>query len=262
MPADETKKILLLGDVYGAPGCRALFFGLPKLKKMYEPDFVVVNGENASNGFGLDSDMMFKFFSSGVDVITSGNHIWQQEDLIPFLDSEARLLRPGNYPSGNPGKGLAIVNGMAVINLQGRYGMMPLDCPFRTGKVLCEKARRETPIVIIDFHAENTTEKESLGFFLDGKVSAVVGTHTHVQTADEKILPKGTAYITDLGMCGPVESVIGSESASSIKKQLTQMPYKPVVSEGESALCGVLVTVDSVTGMAESIERIQYRGGV
>lgn len=262
MPANSQIKVLLLGDVYGAPGCRALFFGLPTLKKQLEPDLVIVNGENACGGFGLDSSMMFKFFEIGVDVITSGNHIWQQEDLLPYLDSEPRLLRPANYPPANPGKGLAFSKGCAVINLQGRYNLAPIDCPFRTGLSVVEKARKQTPLIFVDFHAENTTEKEALGFYLDGKVTAVVGTHTHVQTADEKILPKGTAYLTDLGMCGPCESVIGSDPAASAIKQRTQMPYKPVVCEGPASLNGVLVTADPKTGKALSIERINYPCGL
>jgi metallophosphoesterase (TIGR00282 family) len=255
-------KVLLLGDVYGAPGCRALFFGLPKLRKQYEPDIVAVNGENACDGFGLDSAMMFKFFEAGVDVITSGNHIWQQDDLIPYLDSEPRLLRPANYPSGNPGKGIAFSNGCAVINLQGRYSMQPVDCPFRTGLAIAEKARKQTPLLFVDFHAENTAEKEALGFYLDGKVTAVVGTHTHVQTADEKILPNGTAYITDIGMCGPAESVIGSDPQSSILKQMTQMPYKPVVCENPASIQGVLIEADRESGKALSITRIDFPCGV
>lgn len=265
MPVDKansTAKVLLLGDVYGDPGCRALFFCLPKLRKQLEPDFVVVNGENASGGFGLDAAMMGKFFDAGVDVITSGNHIWQQEDIIPYLDSEPMLLRPANYPSRNPGKGLAIKNGVAVINLQGRYSMLPIDCPFKAGMTLAERARKQTPLVFVDFHAESASEKEALGFYLDGQVTAVVGTHTHVQTADEKILPKGTAYITDLGMCGPYESVIGSDPALAISKQETQMPYKPVVSDSPAYIQGALIEADTVSGKALSISRVCLACGI
>lgn len=260
MPADPAlsiKRVLLLGDVYGAPGRRALFFKLPSLARELGPDLVVVNGENAADdGFGLDSASMFQFFEAGVDVVTSGNHIWQQRDLIPYLDSEARLLRPANYPAGNPGHGFVAIKGFAVVNLQGRCEMLPVDCPFKAGLAAVEKARRQTPLVIVDFHAESAAEKEALGFCLDGLATAVVGTHTHVQTADEKILPKGTAYITDLGMCGPENSVIGSEPEVSIRKQLTQMPYKPPVSGNEGRLRGVLVEADAATGRAVSIRRI------
>ena len=253
MPADGTLKVLLLGDVYGAPGCRALIFKLPQLKKQFNPDFVIVNGENACAGFGLDRDMMYRFLQAGVDVITGGNHIWQQEDLLPCLDSEPRLLRPANYPPSNPGRGMTVIDKIAVINLQGRYGMQPLDCPFRTALNLVREARRQTPLIFVDFHAENTAEKEALGFLLDGKVTAVVGSHTHVQTADAKILPGGTAYITDMGMCGPSESVIGSDPASAVLKQRTQMPYKPVVAETAPVINGVLVCARRGTGRALEI---------
>lgn len=261
MLANGIFKALLLGDVYGDPGCRALFFGLEKLKQQYKPDFVIVNGENASGGFGLNAQMMHNFFDAGVDVITGGNHTWQQEDIIPCLDSQPRLLRPANYPSSNPGHGLVIYKDVAVINLQGRVNMTPIDCPFRTADKLIEQASKQTKLIFVDFHAENTVEKETMGFYLDGRVTAVVGTHTHVQTADEKILPLKTAYITDLGMTGPADSVIGSEPESSIIKQKTQMPYRPVVKEGAAMINGVCVTACVETGEALAIERFNIGFG-
>ncbi|MFA7109641.1 MAG: TIGR00282 family metallophosphoesterase [Sphaerochaetaceae bacterium] len=262
MPGKKQIKALLLGDVYGNPGCRALFMGLPQLIKTYKTDIVVVNGENAAdNGFGLAYAQMRRFFDSGVDVITSGNHIWQQEDLMSSLDKEPNLLRPANYPPSVPGHGYTIVNGIGVINLQGRYSMIPLDCPFRAAKSIVEKIKGKTNAILVDFHAESNQEKEALGFWLDGKVSAVVGTHTHVQTADAKILPEKTAYITDLGMCGPLDSVIGSQPSSSVRKQLLQMPFKPVVKEGKAALRGVCITINPENGKAENIEVINQEFG-
>jgi len=260
MPAKKQIKALLLGDVYGNSGCRALFIGLPQLIKKYKADIIVVNGENAAdNGFGLTYKQMRGFFDSGVNVITSGNHIWQQEDLLQSLDKEPNLLRPANYPSNDPGHGYTIVNEIGVINVQGRFNMIPIDDPFKISKQIIEKIQGKTKAIIVDFHAENPQEKEALGFYLDGKVSAVVGTHTHVQTADAKILPEGTAYITDLGMCGPVDSVIGSTPESAIRKQLLQMPFKPVVKEGSAAIRGVCVTIDEATGKAENIETIDWK---
>ena len=199
--------------------------GLNTLVKETRADVVIANGENAANGFGLSVSLMNQFFNLGVHAITSGNHIWQQDELRPFLDSEKRLLRPANYPPQVPGHGSVVLqireHKVAVLNLQGRQSMSPIDCPFRVGDEHVDRLSKQTKIIIVDFHAENTTEKEALGFYLDGKVSCVVGTHTHVQTADEKILPKGTAYITDLGMCGPTKSVIGSDPVLSIARSIS-----------------------------------------
>ncbi len=208
----KTMVVLLLGDVCGQPGSRALFLGLHTLVKDYRADMVIVNGENAAGGFGLNAELMNQFFSLGVNVITSGNHIWQQDDLRPLLESEKRLLRPANYPPAAPGHGSVVVeikgHKVGVLNLQGRQSLPSIDCPFRVGSDQVAKLRKQTPLILVDFHAENPEEKEALALYFDGKVSAVVGTHTHVQTADEKILPHKTAYITDLGLCGPSESVI------------------------------------------------------
>ncbi|MFA7117271.1 MAG: TIGR00282 family metallophosphoesterase [Sphaerochaetaceae bacterium] len=257
------KKILnalMLGDVCGQPGCRALFVGLRSLVKETHADIVVVNGENAANGFGLSIANMNQFFSLGVDVVTSGNHIWQQEELRPFLDSEPRLLRPANYPAGVVGHGMAIVSTklgpVVVINVQGRVELPQIDDPFRISQEMIVKAQKQSKVILVDFHAEFTEEKEALGFFLDGKASVVVGTHTHVQTCDEKILPKKTAYITDMGFCGPRESVIGSDPQTAIEKQLSQMPLRSEIADHSPVIQGVLVKIDYESGSALSIERI------
>jgi metallophosphoesterase (TIGR00282 family) len=255
MPAD-TMKALLLGDVYGASGCRAVSFLLPQLKQSTQADIVIVNGENATEGFSLALEEMNTIFKAGADVITSGNHIWGSDDIRPFLDTRNEMLRPANYPPGVPGHGSCIVNGIGVINIQGRVSMPAIDDPFRCAATLVGKLSKEVKAIFVDFHAECPQEKEAMAYFLDGSVTAVVGTHTHVQTADQRILAKGTAYITDLGLCGPLESVIGSEVGLSISKQLEQMPYKPVQSENPSTLQGVIVTFDSSTGKALSIQRL------
>ncbi|MFA7670658.1 MAG: TIGR00282 family metallophosphoesterase [Sphaerochaetaceae bacterium] len=266
MSSNQTVTALILGDVIGQPGFRALFMGLPNLIKRLRADFVVLNGENADNGFGLNQELARQFYSLGVDVITSGNHIWQKEAIYPLLKSDNRLLRPANYNSKVIGKGDTIIEKkgrkFGVINLQGRHQMLPIDCPFQVGSALVDKMRKETNLIFVDFHAENAQEKEALGLYLDGKVSAIVGTHTHVQTADEKILPNKTAYITDLGMCGPLGGVIGSQAAIAIERQLTQLPLKSEILDGESTLQGVVVKVDSKTGKALTIERINDSFGL
>ncbi len=240
--------------------------GLPLLRKEFHADIVVVNGENAANGFGLSAEIMRQFFERGADVITTGNHIWQQDDILPFLDSEPRLLRPANYPPQVPGHGSVVVEPggrkVAVLNLQGRTMLPSIDCPFRIGLETVEKLKKQTPVVLVDFHAEATDEKEALAFHLDGKASVVVGTHTHVQTADEKILPGGTGYISDLGMSGPLDSVIGSNPAISIQKQQTQMPLRNEILEAPGSLQGVCCTIDAATGKAKSIVRFSRQFGV
>ncbi len=255
----KRKNILMIGDISGVPGMGALFLGLSQLIKKYKADFVVVNGENAASGFGLSDEDYMKIKQYGADVITSGNHIWQRPEIYPLLDEKDDLLRPINYPKGVMGHGFCVVKkgdvSYAVINAQGRIDMPMTDCPFKATKEVADKLRRQGHIVLVDFHAENSMEKEAMGFYLDGIAAAVVGTHTHVQTMDEKILPKGTAYITDLGMSGVQHKVIGSNPEISIQRQLTQVPLKSEVSEGEGVLKGVLISVDADTLSALEIVR-------
>ena len=259
MPADKIN-ILFLGDVVGQPGTRAVFFNLKNLIKKYNADFTVINGENSADGFGLLPAAADQFFQSGADVITTGNHVWQKVELYPYLDEKEAILRPANFPQGVPGHGSFIVEKhgvkLGVMNLQGRENMSSIECPFRYGRELAKKLRRETPVILVDFHAESSSEKEALGCYLDGQVSAVVGTHTHVQTADERILKGGTAYITDVGMTGPEESVIGTIKEISIERSLTQMPLKMEIADLPVTFCGVLIKVDVQSGKALSIERI------
>ncbi len=261
MADKRTLTALLLGDVLGQPGCRALFIGLPQLIKQYRADIIVVNGENAEHGFGLTDELARQFFSLGVHAITSGNHIWQREEFRATLEQDERILRPANYPSSAPGHGSVILDirgvKVGVINVQGRMNMGPLDCPFQVASSLVERMKKSTGAILIDFHAELPQEKEALAHHLDGKVSAVVGTHTHVQTLDERILPKGTAYITDMGMCGPLDSVIGSDPMIAIKRQMTQVPYRNEIVDAPAHLQGVVVTIDVSTKKALSITRIK-----
>jgi len=266
MSKNRTITALMLGDVIGQPGCRALFIGLPQLIKRLRADIVVLNGENAADGFGLTEDLARQFFALGVHVITTGNHIWQQEEIRPFLEQDQRILRPANYPAQVPGRGSTIIevsgNKIGVLNVQGRHQMMPIDCPFQVSRSLVEKMSKQTSIILVDFHAELPQEKEALGLYLDGKVSVVVGTHTHVQTADERILPKGTAYLTDLGMSGPLDGVIGSVPAIAIERQMTQIPLRNKILDGASYLQGVVCTIDGDSGKALSITRISEQFGL
>jgi len=257
----NTITALILGDIFGTPGIRALYTALPTLRKEHKADVVIVNGENAAEGLGITPDMAEQLFNSGIDAITSGNHIWHKREIIDLLESERPLIRPANYPPAAPGRGTTVLQTrgiqVGVVNLQGRERMSSLDCPFRIGKELVKKLREKCAIVLVDFHAEDTEEKESLGFYLDGIASAVVGTHTHTQTADEKILPNGTAYITDIGMTGPAGSVIGSRKEISIQRSLTQMPLKMEVSSNNAIIQGVKLVLDTETGTAKKIERIE-----
>ena len=258
-------RVLFLGDVVGQPGCRALFMGLKNLVKSTRADMVIGNGENAADGHGITPELAATFFASGVDVITSGNHIWQKKDIYPILESNPNLLRPANYPSQTPGKGYTTLNvrgfSVGVMNLQGRRDMATINCPFQSAKDILRKERKNSKVVLIDFHAESPEEKEAFALYLDGQVSAVVGTHTHIQTSDERIFPGGCAYITDLGMTGPAESIIGSSKDISIRRSLTQMPLKLEVAEAEAVLSGAVVGIDPETGRALEIKRFQNRLG-
>ena len=255
----DNLRVLMVGDVSGSAGMGALFIGLSSLLRDKKADFVIINGENAAGGFGITREDYASLKSMGADVITSGNHIWQKEEILPLLDSSDDILRPINYPDPCVGKGWTIKKKgnieIGVINAQGRMSMSPIDDPMKRTDQAVREIRKRTPLIFVDFHAEDTVEKEAFAFYLDGKVSAVCGTHTHVQTADEKILPKGTAYITDLGLTGVTDAVIGSDPAKSIERQLTQLPIKSEVASGEAHIQGVVITVNSESGKAESIER-------
>ncbi|HEX16093.1 MAG TPA: TIGR00282 family metallophosphoesterase [Deltaproteobacteria bacterium] len=259
-------RILFIGDVVGRAGRRAVREVLPLLKREEEIDFVVANGENAAGGIGITPEKAEELLSMGVDVITSGNHIWKKREILPYLDRHPRILRPANYPPGAPGRGSGVYTArdgtrVAVLNLEGRVFMRPLESPFRVSEQQIEILKGQTPIVIVDFHAEATSEKMAMGWFLDGEVTAVIGTHTHVQTSDERILPGGTAYITDAGMTGPVNSVIGMKKEIAIQGFLTQLPNRFEVAAGEVELQGVILEVEETTGRALEIRRVKRKPG-
>jgi metallophosphoesterase (TIGR00282 family) len=248
--------VLVVGDIIGQPGRKAVHEILPLLRQQYKLDMVIVNAENAAGGFGLTPAIAQEFIEIGVHVLTSGNHIWAQKDIIPELDSGMPILRPLNYPPGVPGKGYIITGEAMVVNLMGRTFMNDIDCPFRAMDRLLEETEDRPPVIIVDFHAEATSEKMAMGWYLDGRVSAVLGTHTHVGTIDAQILPQGTAYVTDIGMTGPTDSIIGDDVASVLKRFLTGMPHHLSVGKGQPVLNAVLVDVDDDSGRAISIERV------
>jgi metallophosphoesterase (TIGR00282 family) len=250
-------RILAIGDVVGKPGRRAVAALVPGLRRDLRIDIVIANGENAAAGRGLTVGTARELLGAGVDVITSGNHIWDQKEILPYLDSEAPVVRPANYPEGVPGRGVVQFRGVTIINLMGRTFMYEIDDPFRCADRLLEAVPVGTPIVV-DMHAEATSEKVGMGWYLDGRVSAVFGTHTHVPTADPRLLPKGTAFISDVGMCGPRDSIIGVDPEGPIQKFLTGMPARFVVAERSSAVQfnSVLIELDDHTGKARSIERV------
>jgi len=250
-------RILMIGDVIGKPGRDAVRALLPDLKHEKSIDFVICNGENTAGGYGITADTAAELLDSGVDVLTSGNHIWDKKEIIPLMDEGLPLIRPANYPDA-PGKGHIYKDGVTVVNLMGRVFMAPLDCPFRAADALLEKLKEEggSKVIIVDFHAEATSEKQAMGWYLDGRVSGVFGTHTHVGTVDAKILPKGTAYLTDVGMTGPQDSVIGSSVETVLERFLTALPNRLSVADGPCILNSVLVDVDEETGKASLIERI------
>ena len=245
--ADKVKA-LVLGDLIGHSGMRALFVTLHTLIKKYDADIVILNGENADDGFGITPDIANKLFAMGVDVITSGNHIWQKRAIFPLLEKDPRILRPANYPKGVPGKGFSIVQKkgikFGVLNLIGRVSLAQVDCPFSVAKKIINEQKKNCDLFLVDFHAESVNEKEALAFFLDGEICALWGTHTHVQTADERILPKGTAYMSDIGMIGPYYSVIGSDPQISIRRMMSQLPLKSQVLDSEAIICGASIEID------------------
>ncbi|MEE9155441.1 MAG: TIGR00282 family metallophosphoesterase [Gemmatimonadota bacterium] len=253
-------RILFIADVVGKPGRQVLQACLPGLRHERRADLVIANGENLAGGYGVTPPALKAMFDAGVDVVTSGNHIWDRREGVSLLDEEARLLRPANYPPGTPGNGSCLIEvdgaKVGVINLQGRVFMTPIDDPFRIGRALVDELRAETNITVIDFHAEATAEKQAFGRFIDGMAAAVVGTHTHVATADARILPGGTAYITDLGMTGSHAGVIGFCAEKAIQRTVSGRRVKFELAEGELRLQGALVDVDVASGHANQIERL------
>jgi len=253
-------KILFIGDIVGKPGRRAVRELLPGIIEERRIDFVIANCENAAAGFGVTAEIIEELYGAHIDVLTSGNHIWDKKEVMEFVDDYETLLRPANYPEGAPGRGSVVINApggipVGVLNLAGRVFMHPLDCPFRTAEREIEKLRKRARVIIVDMHAEATSEKIAMGWYLDGKVTAVLGTHTHVQTADERILPGGAAYITDVGMTGPFDSVIGINKDSILRRFLLQIPNKFDVAKGDVRLQGVIVEIDP-EGRAAGIERL------
>jgi metallophosphoesterase (TIGR00282 family) len=257
-------KILFIGDIVGSPGRKIVHERLADILAQRQIDLCIANGENAASGFGITPRIAEDLLSQGIEVITGGNHIWDRKEIIDFLPHEPRLLRPANFPNGSPGSGLYIggaKNGAsyAVVNLQGRTFMTALDDPFRTAARELARIPPDVNVIIVDMHAEATSEKQAMGWHLDGKVSAVIGTHTHVATADFRVLPGGTAYITDVGMTGPHDSVIGMEKEGVLRRFLDAMPARFVVAEGDVQMNTVLLDVDESTGRARSIDRLNFR---
>jgi metallophosphoesterase (TIGR00282 family) len=257
-------KVLFIGDIIGKPGRRAVRNLLPQIVNEHTIDLVIANCENAAGGFGVTREIVEELFNTKIDVLTSGNHIWDKKQISEFIDDYGNLLRPANYPGVSLGRGSIVTDNLGgnptgVLNLEGRVFMRPLDCPFRTAEREIELLKSKTNIVIVDMHAEATSEKQALGWFLDGQVSAVVGTHTHVQTADERILPQGTAYITDVGMTGAFDSVIGMKKDIIIRKFLTSLPAKYEVAKQNVWLQAVVITIDDDSGKSTRIERLNLK---
>ncbi len=250
-------RILMIGDVIGKPGRSAVSALVPILRNDYGIDLVIANGENSAGGIGLTPETADELLKSGVDIITSGNHIWAHKAMVASIDSYPQILRPLNYPKGVAGKGYAIIKNTLVVNLIGRTFIGSFDCPFRAMDNLLEELGDNKPkMTVIDFHAEATSEKIALGWYLNGRVSAVAGTHTHVGTIDACLLPDGTAYVTDIGMVGPLQSVIGDDIDAVIHRFLTQMPHRISVGKGKVSFNSVLIEIDEATGKATSIKRI------
>jgi len=253
--------VICVGDVFGEPGRRAVQVLLPKLRKQHEADLTVVNVENSAAGFGVTPLIAKTFLDQGVDVMTSGNHIWDKKEAMEYIATERRLLRPANYPAGAPGRGSYVAESgdgrpVGIVNVMGRVFMTPLDDPFAVVLKEIEAVRAKARIIVVDFHAEATSEKVAMGWHLDGKVTLVVGTHTHVQTGDERILPNGTAYLTDAGMTGPHDSIIGMEREPALSRFLTGLPSKFEPATGNPRLNGVIVDADDATGKATAITRV------
>jgi hypothetical protein len=258
-------KIIFIGDIVGSPGREAVKKIIPELKKEQTLDFVIANAENAAGGSGITPRVAQELFDSGISVLTSGDHIWKKSDVFDIIDQDERILRPINFPSGAPGRGAGLFvakngNKVGVVNVQGRVFMDGLlECPFKASRQALETLAKDTRIIIVDIHAEATSEKVALGWYLQDLASAVVGTHTHIQTADEKILPSGCAYITDVGMTGPYDSVIGRRTEDVLKRFLTAVPTRFEVASDNVQLHGVILDIDDKTGKAKSIARLQKK---
>lgn len=257
-------KVLFIGDIVGEPGRKIIARHLPKIIESYSIDLVLGNGENAAGGFGITPDIADELFDYGIDVITTGNHVWDKKEIIPYIGKEQKLLRPANYPDSAPGAGSVVIKTqkcgtVGVLQVMGRVNMPLLDCPFQTANRHVEVLRESVRTIVVDMHAEATSEKMAMGWHLDGRVSAVLGSHTHIQTADARILSQGTAYLTDLGMTGPVNGVIGMKKELSLERFLTHMPRRLEVANGPCELSGAIVEINQDTGTAISIERVQVR---
>jgi len=255
-------RVMMVGDIVGRPGRKAARENIKTYRKKYKLDLVIANGENAAGGNGITGAIANELYDAGIDIITMGNHTWDKKEIIEYIEHEPRLIRPANYPPGAPGRGSTVVRvgkklEIGIINIAGRVFLSPLDCPFRTAEKMVDELKKVTPVIIVDFHAEATSEKVAFGWFMDGKVSAVVGTHTHIQTSDERILPLGTGYITDVGMTGPRDSVLGVNTELVIQKFMTQMPVRFEVAEGVHQLDALLLDIDETTGKTLRIERIK-----
>lgn len=254
-------RVLFIGDIVGRPGRRAVRENIDNLSRSDDFDLIIANAENGAGGFGLTREVIEELLGYGVDVITTGNHIWDRKGIAESIDTIDRVLRPLNYPPDNPGSGYGLYTGRSgfnyfVANLSGRIFMGNFDCPFRSIDAVLETVRERIKFKIIDFHAEATSEKEAMGYYLDGRVTAVVGTHTHVQTADEVVLPGGTGYITDAGMCGPINSIIGMKKELILQRFISQMPVKFEVATGPVLFSGVVLEIDGNTGMCRTIRRV------
>ena len=248
--------VLNIGDIIGKPGRRAVSKLLPSVRQKFGVDLVIANAENVAGGLGLTPATARELLDAGVDVLTSGNHIWAEKEIIPYLDSDMPVLRPLNYPPGVPGRGYIVIGGAMVVNVIGRTFMSNYDCPFRTMDQLLAEVKPKPSVIIVDFHAEATSEKVALGRYLDGRVSAVLGTHTHVGTIDTQVLPRGTAYVTDIGMTGPIDSVIGDDVDQVLQRFLTMIPNRLSVSKGKTIFNAILTKIDEDSGRAISIDRI------
>jgi len=246
----------MIGDIIGRPGRQALQKLLPSLHQQYGIDLVIANAENIAGGLGVTPNTASELLEAGIDVLTSGNHIWAQKEIIPCLDSEMPILRPLNYPPGVPGRGYITKGQAMVVNLIGRTFMSNFDCPFRAMDQLLAELRTKPPVIIVDFHAEATSEKMAMGRYLDGRVSAVLGTHTHVGTIDTQLLPQGTAYVTDIGMTGPTDSIIGDDVEAVLQRFLTMIPHRLPVGRGKIIFTAILVNIDDKSGRATNVERI------